>query len=130
MRFAVHSQHAAGGAAAVAAAVDSLEHGMCLDPDLLNQMAARGIALTPTLKAISSGIEQARERPDSPRRSWYLAGAEAHPSLVAAAFDTDVTVMAGTDSDPHGRVADEVRAMVSAGVRPHHAPRCGVLSRR
>jgi imidazolonepropionase-like amidohydrolase len=30
-QVAVHSQHAAGGAAAVAAGVDSLEHGMCLD---------------------------------------------------------------------------------------------------
>src|SRR5271168_1292195 len=30
-RVAVHSQQAAGGVAAVAAGVDSLEHGMCLD---------------------------------------------------------------------------------------------------
>ena len=35
-RVAMHSQHAAGGAAAVAAGVDTLEHGMCLDPDLLS----------------------------------------------------------------------------------------------
>jgi imidazolonepropionase-like amidohydrolase len=40
-RVAVHSQHAAGGAAAVAAKLDSLEHGMCLDPALLTQMARK-----------------------------------------------------------------------------------------
>ncbi len=51
-RVAVHSQQAAGGAAAVAAGVDSLEHGMCLDPGLLPRMAERGIALTPTLQAL------------------------------------------------------------------------------
>jgi imidazolonepropionase-like amidohydrolase len=38
----VHSQHAAGGAAAVAARVDSLEHGMGLDPALLPRMAEQG----------------------------------------------------------------------------------------
>ena len=46
-RVAVHSQHAAGGAAAVAAGVDSLEHGMELDPALLPRMAEQGTALTP-----------------------------------------------------------------------------------
>jgi imidazolonepropionase-like amidohydrolase len=43
----VHSQQAAGGALAVAAGVDSVEHGMCLDPDLLPRMAEQGTALTP-----------------------------------------------------------------------------------
>ena len=41
-RVAVHSQNAAGGAIAVEAGVDSLEHGMHLDPDLLPTMAAQG----------------------------------------------------------------------------------------
>jgi imidazolonepropionase-like amidohydrolase len=31
-RVAVHSQQAAGGAAAIKERVDSLEHGMCLTP--------------------------------------------------------------------------------------------------
>jgi imidazolonepropionase-like amidohydrolase len=30
-------------------------------------------------------------------------------------------VLAGTDSRPHGRIADEVRALVAAGMRPHDA---------
>ena len=46
----------------------------------------------------------------------FLKGAEAHPGLVVAAVEAGVTVLAGTDSHPHGRVADEIRAMVSAGV--------------
>jgi imidazolonepropionase-like amidohydrolase len=54
-RIAVHSQQAAGGAAAVEAQIDSLEHGMCLDPDLLPQMAAQATALTPTLAVILRG---------------------------------------------------------------------------
>ena len=120
-RVAVHSQQAAGGAACVAAGVDSLEHGMCLDPARLAQMAAQGTALTPTLSVITSGLARARERPASPRRDWYLGGAEVHGQLAAAAAEAGVLLLAGTDSRPHGRVADEVRALADAGVPAHDA---------
>jgi imidazolonepropionase-like amidohydrolase len=118
---AVHSQHAEGGAVAVAAGVDSLDHGMCLDLDLLPRMAAQGTALTPTLSVITAGLDRMRDRPDSPHRRWYLDGAGRHGALTAAAVEAGVTVLAGTDSRPHGRVADEVRALVAAGVAPHDA---------
>jgi imidazolonepropionase-like amidohydrolase len=118
---AVHTQHAAGGAAAVAAGVDSLEHGMGLDPGLLPSMAERAIALTPTLRAMTGSLEAARRGPDGPRKDWYLAGAAVHPALVAAAAEAGVRILAGTDSRPHGRVADEIRALASAGLRPQDA---------
>jgi imidazolonepropionase-like amidohydrolase len=120
-RVAVHSQQADGGANAVAAAVDSVEHGMCLDPDLLHQMAAQGTALTPTLTVIMSSMPTVRERPDSPRRTWYLEGAGRQGSLAAAAAEAGVTVLAGTDSWPHGRISDEIRALADAGMAPHDA---------
>jgi len=120
-RVAVHSQHAEGGAAAVSAGVDSLEHGMCLDPTLLPEMARQGIALTPTLAVLTSSLAQARAAPDSPRRDWFLGGADVHGSLAADAADAGVTILAGTDSRPHGRVADEGRALAGAGVSPHVA---------
>ena len=120
-RIAVHSQHAAGGAAAVGAQVDSLEHGMCLDPGLLPQMASQGTALTPTLSAITGSLAVVRQRPDSPRKDWYLAGATMHGQLAAAAAEAGVTILAGTDSRPCGRVIDEIRALTEAGVPPHQA---------
>ena len=80
-RVAVHSQHAGGGAAAVAARVDSLEHGMELDSALLPRMAEQGTALTPTLDVLLSHLDDVRTRPDSPRKEWYLRGATAHPAL-------------------------------------------------
>jgi imidazolonepropionase-like amidohydrolase len=129
-RVAVHSQQAAGGVAAVAAGVDSLEHGMCLDPDLLPQMAAQGTALTPTLKVITDVIEDVRQRPDGPRKDWYLTGATAHPSLAAAAAEAGVTILAGTDSWPHGKIADEIRALAAAGLRPHDAIAAGSWAAR
>lgn len=70
-RVAVHSQHAAGGSAAVEAGVDSLEHGVCLDPALLTQMARQGTALTPTLSVIAGSLKRVRGRPDSAKKRWY-----------------------------------------------------------
>lgn len=124
-RLAVHTQHAAGGAAAVAAKVDSVEHGMGLDPVLLSQMAAQGTALTPTLSVITGSLEEVRRRPDSPRRQWYLGGASVHGKLAAAAAEAGVTLLAGTDSRPHGRITAEIRALAAAGVPPHQALAAG-----
>jgi len=120
-RVAVHAQHAEGGRVAVEAGVDTLEHGMWLDLDLLPRMAAQGTALTPTLALMSRTLKKAPDWPDGPRKDWYVGGATAQDRLTAAAVEAGVTVLAGTDSLPHGRVADEVRAIAGAGVPAHEA---------
>ncbi|HVV23873.1 MAG TPA: amidohydrolase family protein, partial [Pseudonocardiaceae bacterium] len=129
-RIAVHTQNAAGGVVAVAAGVDTVEHGMCLDPALLADMATRGIALTPTLSVLQGNVNYLRKRPDSPRKDWLMGGIRAHPALVAAAAEAGVTVLAGTDSRPNGRIADEVRALAEAGMRPHDALAAGSWTAR
>jgi imidazolonepropionase-like amidohydrolase len=68
-RLAVHSQHAEGGAAAVAAGVDSLEHGMGLDQGLLPQMARQGTALTPTLSVITGPLAEIAPAPRQPAQA-------------------------------------------------------------
>lgn len=120
-RLAVHSQVGDGGAAAVTAGVDSLEHGMCLDVDFLDKMADQGTALTPTLSVLNGALKQVRKKPAGPRKKWLVDGVRAHPRLVAAAAEAGVTVLAGTDSHPHGRIIDEVRALAEAGLKPHDA---------
>lgn len=129
-RVAVHAQHPEGSAAAVAAQVDSLEHGMGLDPGLLPRMAAQGTALTPTLTAITGSLASVQARPDGPAKEWYVGGASVHAELTAAAAEAGVTLLAGTDSRPHGRVADEIRALAAAGVRPHDALAAGSWAAR
>ncbi|UUV35139.1 amidohydrolase family protein [Amycolatopsis roodepoortensis] len=129
-RLAVHSQHAAGGEAAVAACVDSVEHGMWLDPVYLPDMAARGTALTPTLSVFQAGLERVRNREDTPRKRWFASGVEAHPALVVAAAEAGVKILAGTDSRPHGRVGDEIRALAEAGLRSHDALAAGSWAAR
>ncbi|AGL14865.1 amidohydrolase [Actinoplanes sp. N902-109] len=120
-RVAVHSQKPFGGTNAVRAGVDSIEHGEGLDPALLADMAAHGIAFTPTLSVLLSSVDAIRARADSPARRATLTARLAHPGLTAAAAEAGVTLLAGTDTRPMGGIATEVRAMVAAGVPAHTA---------
>jgi imidazolonepropionase-like amidohydrolase len=104
-RLAVHAQTSVGALAAANAGVDSIEHGQGLDPDLLPMLADRGIALTPTLRVIEQALQFRLSRGDDPAVPW-MATAAVHDQLAAAAVEAGVQVLAGTDSRPHGRVAD------------------------
>jgi imidazolonepropionase-like amidohydrolase len=115
-KVSVHGQTAAGCANAVAAGVDSLEHGMHLDPGLLGQMAAQGTALVPTLNAFAAAAFRVRARDPGPRRDSFLAGWASMPSRARAAHEAGVTVLAGTDTHPCGTVAEEVERLISAGL--------------
>ncbi|CAL9356075.1 putative protein [Actinosynnema sp. ALI-1.44] len=121
-RVAVHTQHAAGSAAAVAAGVDSIEHGMWLDPDLLDRMARQGTALTPTLSGFERALPDVLTKPDGPRKDWFVGGVHALRELVGAASEAGVRLLAGTDSIPHDRhaVLAEIRAL-AARIGPHEA---------
>jgi imidazolonepropionase-like amidohydrolase len=115
-QVSVHAQTAAGCANAVAAGADSLEHGMHLDPGLLDQMAAQGTALVPTLGAFAASAFRVRAGDPGPRRDWYLAGWAALPPTARAAYEAGVTVLAGTDTHPCGTVPQEVERLISAGL--------------
>jgi predicted amidohydrolase YtcJ len=125
-RIAVHCQDPDSCRAAVAAGVDSIEHGQHLDPSLLDRMAAGDIALVPTLAAFQATVPEVAAREPSERRDRWLAGTAAMGPTAAAAHEAGVRVLAGTDApDRHGRVAAEVRALAEAGL-PGHAD-LGVL---
>ena len=115
-KVSVHCQTAAGCANAVAAGVDSLEHGLHLDPGLLDQMAAQGTALVPTLNAFAASAFRVRAWDPGPRRDSFLAGWAAMPPTARAAHEAGVTVLAGTDTHPCGTVAEEVERLISAGL--------------
>jgi imidazolonepropionase-like amidohydrolase len=120
-KVAVHCQTAEGCRNAVEAGADSLEHGMHLDPELLDRMAAQGTALVPTLGVFNVGAERARAAEPTPRRQWFLSGFEAMPQLVRAAHEAGVTVLAGTDSFPCGTVAAEAQLLARFGLPPEAA---------
>jgi imidazolonepropionase-like amidohydrolase len=113
-RVAVHANYRQTSSSAIAAGVDSIEHGMRLEPDLLPQMAAAGIALTPTLSVIETALADVGDRDDR----GLAAAVQKHRQLVVQAADAGVTLLAGTDSRPHGQITDEIGALVAAGLRP------------
>jgi hypothetical protein len=49
-------------------------------------------------------------------KDWYLADATIHGELAAAAAEAGVTILAGTDTRPHGRVTGEIRALAAPPV--------------
>ncbi|WP_330241393.1 amidohydrolase family protein [Streptomyces sp. NBC_00525] len=115
-RVAVHCQTAEGSRNAVLAGADSLEHGMSLDPALLDRMAAQGTAFVPTLAVFGAGADAMRAREPSARRDLWLAGWDAMFGTVRAAHEAGVTVLAGTDSFPCGTVAGEASWLARAGL--------------
>jgi imidazolonepropionase-like amidohydrolase len=118
-RVAVHCQTAGGCRAAVLAGVDSLEHGMHLDPDLLDRMSRQGTALVPTIDAFARDLARVRAQRPGPRRDWYLDGFSGLLATTRAAHEAGVAVFAGTDAfgrSRFGDVATEVEWLVRAGV--------------
>ena len=116
-RVAVHTQHPDGAEAAVLAGADSIEHGMLLPERLFDRMAAQGTALVPTMTVIELG--KAARAVDPPTRfSRFIAeGSERHATIVRAAAEAGVLILAGTDSAAHhGDVAREASLLASAGV--------------
>lgn len=115
-KVAVHCQTVEGSRNAVLAGVDSLEHGMHLDPALLDQMAKQGTALVPTLSVFLTKIDVLRAREPSLRTDWLLSGCLGMAPLVRSAHEAGVTVLAGTDTFEFGTVADEVGWLIESGL--------------
>ena len=120
-RVAVHTQSEEGGRSAVAAGVDSIEHGMHLPTDLLGAMAADGIALVPTASAFATLLPQMdTDQIPAAIRRWFTTGLARHPELVRAAYEAGVTVLAGTDLPP-GWLTSEIRWLAASGLSAHEA---------
>ncbi len=108
------------------AGIDCIEHGTGLSADLIDQMAAQGVALVPTAKQLNNF-------PD-----YAAAGEERFPSYAAhmrelfdrrkdtirSAYEAGVAIYAGTDAGgvlPHGLIAQEVQELADYGLGPGDA---------
>jgi len=100
----------------VEAGVDSVEHGNWADASVVREMAARGTAWCPTLTTVLHHIEPVADR-------IAAAGAllDRQRETLPLAAELGVTLLAGTDEEPHGSIADEVAALVRYGVPPEAA---------
>ena len=95
----------------VDAGVDSIEHGNWADEGTVRAMAARGTAWTPTLTTVLGHLEPIADRVPPARALLAL-----QRRTLPLAAELGVSLLAGTDEEPHGSVAAEVAALVRFGV--------------
>ena len=104
----------------LAAGIDCLEHGTGLTPSMIDEVARRGIPVTPTLLQVDQ-FDAIASRAD--RYPVFAARMrELHrrrEQQVRDLYDAGVRLLVGTDAGgtiEHGRLPDEATAMVAAGL--------------
>jgi imidazolonepropionase-like amidohydrolase len=113
-RVAVHTM-AYAASDAVAAGVDSIEHGPFLTHDDLAVLGARGGAWVPTVVNMQSSIDMLG--PDSSGGRVLSRGLEKMRETIPIAEDLGVVLLAGTDlAIPHGQVAQEAIRLKEFGL--------------
>lgn len=113
-RVAVHTM-ADSASDAVAAGVDSIEHGPFLTEDDLAVLAARGGAWVPTIVNMLDVIEMLGA--DSTGGRMFQKGLDTMRDNLPIAERLGVTVLAGTDmAVPHGEVSVEARRLHEYGL--------------
>jgi imidazolonepropionase-like amidohydrolase len=113
-RVAVHTM-ASSASVAVAAGVDSIEHGPFLTADDVRTLAARGGAWVPTIVNMLNVVDMLG--PDSSGGRLFLAGLERMRENLPIAEEAGLAVLAGTDmAVPHGEVSIEAMRLHEYGL--------------
>jgi len=104
---------------AIAAGVDSIEHGSFLTEDTLKLMKSKGVYLVPTRMAVYWTNKNADNYPPN-IAAKARAAAAAHGNMFKAALRIGVPIAFGTDAGvfPHGMNAQEFGLMADLGMTP------------
>jgi imidazolonepropionase-like amidohydrolase len=118
-KVAAHCHGDAAARLAIAAGVDSIEHGSFLTDDTLKVMKAKGVYLVPTRMAVYWVTKMADTYPPN-IAAKARAAAAAHGRMFKAALRIGVPIAFGTDAGvyPHGMNGMEFGLMTELGVSP------------
>jgi imidazolonepropionase-like amidohydrolase len=121
-----HAQGTPGIKNAVNGGVESIEHGIWLDDEVIAEMRRRGTFLVPTLVAPLWVIRREERQPGSVlpqslRKTKEVI--EDHKASFRHAVEAGVRIAMGTDSGvgEHGYNAEELQRMVEGGMTPMQA---------
>ncbi|WP_416898409.1 MAG: amidohydrolase family protein [Minwuia sp.] len=121
-RTASHAQGADGILNAVRGGIHSIEHGIFMNEQCINEMIERGVFLVPTLAAVKNIIANK----DNGIPAWAVEKSlrvyDVHLASFKAYHDAGGKVAMGTDAgtpfNKHGENAQELAWMVEAGMDP------------
>ena len=121
-----HAQGTQGIKNAVHAGVESIEHGIWLDDEVLAEMKRRGTFLVPTLVAPIWVLRNAEKAPGSVLPQSIRKTKEVmadHTASITRAIAEGLRIAMGTDSGvgPHGHNAEELEHYVACGMTPMQA---------
>jgi imidazolonepropionase-like amidohydrolase len=118
-KVAVHCHGDQAAREAIAAGVDSIEHGSFMKPETLTQMKSKGTFLTPTLMA-SEWIMGKLDLYPPPLQAKAKAATAARSEMFRNALKVGVKISFGTDAAvfPHGQNAKEFKLMTDLGMSP------------
>lgn len=126
MKVAAHAHATEGIRRALAAGVDTIEHGSFLDDYCIELMLKQGTFLVPTLSISDTVIRNGSKsgaRPDGIEK--MKAGRENRMNNVRKAYEAGVKIAMGTDSSgnlcPFGQNARELELYVEFGMPTHKA---------
>jgi imidazolonepropionase-like amidohydrolase len=121
-----HAQATQGIKNAVLGGIASIEHGIFLDEEIVDEMKRRGTYLVPTLVAPIWVLRNAEQNPGSMpdyavRKTHEVL--QAHKANISMAIARGVKIAMGTDSGvgPHAVNAEELQLMVECGMTPMQA---------
>jgi imidazolonepropionase-like amidohydrolase len=121
-----HAQATQGIKNAVLGGISSIEHGIFLDEEVIEEMKRRGTFFVPTLVAPLWVIRRAEKDPSSVPPYALRKAREvmaAHQASFRLAVERGVRIAMGTDTGvgPHGTNAEELERMVEGGMTPMQA---------
>jgi imidazolonepropionase-like amidohydrolase len=118
-KVAVHCHGDQAARDAIAAGVDSIEHGSFMKPETLTLMKNKGTFLTPTLMATEWIMSKIDNYPP-PLQAKARAAAAARSEMFRNAVKMGIKISFGTDAAvfPHGQNAKEFKVMVDLGMAP------------
>lgn len=129
MKVAAHAHGTEGIRRALAAGVDSIEHGTQLDDETVATMKRRGTWYVPTLGVLSFMSERSASLPEIVAAKLKVAHersraavAKAHRAGLRIAFGSDAGVL------PHGENAREFAALVQAGLSEMEALQAATIN--